>query len=318
MTGATIPAAPPTELAARAAWLRRLELDVRHRIEGRLSGDTVALGRGPGSDRVGARFYEPGDDARRIDWNLTARATRPHVHVTEPDRELETWFVADCSASLDFGTTRREKRELVSAAMATFGFLAAGSGGRIGVLVCGGDRVRRFPARPGRTAVLAALGALADQPRAASAPAPGADLGGALEQLARQRPRRGRVVVASDFLETASWQRPLGLLASRHDVVAVHVLDRRELELPEVGLLRVVDAETGRLLEVETRSPRLRARYAQAAEVRTDRIRSDVERSGARYLSLRTDRDWAADAVAFLRTARRLRAVPSTANRRPS
>jgi uncharacterized protein (DUF58 family) len=302
-----VPAADPVEVAAKAALLRRLELDVRRRVEGQLTGDHTAFGRGPGSERVGARRYEPGDDARRIDWNLTARTTHPHVHVTEPDRELETWFVADRSASLDFGTADREKRELVLAGLATFGFLAAGAGDRLGLLVCGGEALTRLPARSGRRALLGALGTLFDQPRMETTPGPGADLASALDQLARTHHRRGRVVVASDFLDATEWQRPLGLLARSHDVVAIHVVDPRELELPDVGLLRVVDPETGRLLEVETRSTELRARYAAAAEARTDDIRRGIQAAHARYLRLGTAGDWVPDAVAFFRTAKRTR-----------
>ena len=294
----------PEDAAAKAAVLRRLELDVTRRIEGVLSGAYAAYGRGPGTERVGARRYEPGDDARRMDWNLTARTNHPHVHVTEPDRELETWFVADQSASLDFGTADREKRELVLVALATFGFMATRSGNRLGLLAAGGDAIRRLPARSGRTAVLAALSTVYDAPRRETPPAAGADLATALSQLERTHRRRGRVVVVSDFLDTNDWQRPLGALAHHHDVIAVHAIDQRELELPDVGMLRVVDTETGRLVEVQTRSPKLRARYAEAAAERTAQIQRAIDASGAQYLQLRTDHDWVFEMVRFLNTRR--------------
>ncbi|HVT78815.1 MAG TPA: DUF58 domain-containing protein [Acidimicrobiales bacterium] len=297
-----VPAATPSQVASKAALLHRLELDVTRRIEGVLSGAYVAYGRGPGSERVGARRYEPGDDARRIDWNLTARTMHPHVHVTEPDRELETWFVADQSASLDFGTAEREKRELVLAAVATFGFMAARSGNRFGLLTAGGAVIGRVPARTGRLAVLAALSWLYDAPRHESAPAPGADLAAALTQLQRTHRRRGRVGVASDFLDAGDWRTPLAHLALHHDVVAVHVVDRRELELPDVGMLRVVDPETGRLLEVQTRSRALRDRFAAAATERRDAIRADIAGAGAACFELRTDGDWVLDVLRFLTT----------------
>lgn len=292
------------EAANKAAVLRRLELDVTRRVEGLLSGSFVAFGRGPGTERVGARRYEPGDDARRMDWNLTARTNQPHVHVTEPDRELETWFVADQSASLDFGTAEREKRELALVALATFGFMATRAGNRLGLLTAGGDTIRREPPRSGRLAVMAALSAVFDAPRREAAPAPGADLAAALGQLQRTHRRRGRVVVVSDFLDASNWQRPLGALAHHHDVIAVHAIDPRELELPDVGMLRVVDTETGRLVEVQTRSTKLRARYADAAAIRTAAIRRDIEATGALYLQLRTDADWVVEMVRFLNTRR--------------
>jgi uncharacterized protein (DUF58 family) len=298
-----VPSTDPVDLVSKAAVLHRLEIDVTRRIEGALSGSFRAYGRGPGTERVSSRRYEPGDDARRIDWNLTARTMHPHVHVTEPDRELETWFVADQSASLDFGTAEREKRELVLAALAVFGFIAARGANRFGVLACGGDALVRVPQRTGRMAVLAALSALYDQPRQTNAPQPGADLAAALEQLARTHHRRGRVVVVSDFLDDDGWQHPMGALAMHHDVVAVQVVDQRELELPDVGMLRVVDPETGRLLEVQTRSPKLRADYAAAAAERNARIARDIAATSAAFFQLRTDRDWVLDVLRFLSEA---------------
>ena len=305
MTTRTVLQASPPELLAKAAALHHLELEVTRRVEGALSGEFIAYGRGPGSERVGARRYEPGDDARRIDWNLTARTMHPYVHVTEPDRELETWFVADLSASLDFGTAEREKRELVLAGMAAFGFTASRAGNRFGVLTLGGQQIGRTRPRSGRRAVLAALAAAYDSPRHTAAPEPGADLAAALRDLHRVHRRRGRVVVLSDFLDAADWSTPLRALSSRHDVVAVHVVDPRELELPDVGMLRVVDPETGRLLEVQTRSATLRQRYAEAAAARHQQIRVRIEAADAAYLPLRTDEDWALALVRFFRAQSR-------------
>ena len=132
--------ASPATVAAKAAVLRRLELEVTRRLDGLLTGDYLAVAAGPGTEQAGARPYEPGDDARRMDWNLTARTLSPHVRTTNADREMETWVVADRSASLDFGTADREKRDVVLAAVAAFGFLTARHGNRLGVVVAGGDR----------------------------------------------------------------------------------------------------------------------------------------------------------------------------------
>jgi uncharacterized protein (DUF58 family) len=302
-----VPSSPAAALASKAAVLRRLELDVGRKIDGILSGDQVAFGRGPGSEPVSARRYEPGDDARRIDWNLSARTLHPHVRVTEPDRELETWFVVDRSASLDFGTADREKREVVLAALAAFGFAAASGGNRLGVLTAGGDHLERIPPRSGRPTVLAALSALYDMPRRTTRPAPGADLGAALRHLQRICRRRGRVIVVSDFLDETDWLHPLGALARRHDVLAVQVVDRRELEIPAVGMLSVVDPESGRHLHVQTNSARLRSDYAIAAAARSARIRRDIEAASATFLELRTDRDWTRDIASFLQSRRRQR-----------
>lgn len=310
MNGATPPpSAPPAEVAARAAVLRRLELEVTRRLDGLLTGDYLALAAGPGSAPAGARRYEPGDDARRIDWNLTARALAPHVRTTDADREMETWIVADRSASLDFGTADREKRELVLAAAAAFGFLTARHGNRLGVVVAGGEHLTMLLARSGRVALMAALATLYDSPRRDRPPGPGADLAGALERLARARSPRGQVVVASDFLDPSGWRDPLTRLTTRHEVVAVHVTDPREFRLPAVGMLGVIDPETGRRLHVQTDSAALRARFEAAAAERYEQIRSAVIRSGADHLHLSTDRDWLVDFARYVATRHTHRAA---------
>ena len=154
MTGPPPPTATAATVASKAAVLRRLELEVTRRLDGMLTGDYLAVAAGPGSERSWARKYEPGDDARQMDWNLSARSLLPHVRTTEADREMETWVVADRSASLDFGTAEREKREVVLAAAAAFGFLTARHGNRLGV--SGRRRRQRQPPprskRPARPA----------------------------------------------------------------------------------------------------------------------------------------------------------------------
>jgi uncharacterized protein (DUF58 family) len=304
------PSADPATVAAKAAILRRLELDVTRRLDGMLSGDHLAFVAGPGTEPAGARQYDAGDDARRIDWNLTARMLSPQVRTTEADRELETWIVADRSASLDFGTAQREKREVVLAAVAAFGFLTVRSGNRLGVLVAGGEELVRLPARSGRVGVLAALSALYDTPRHTAGPGPEADLTAAIARLERTQPRRGQVVVVSDFLDPSDWGGRLRRLTMRHQVIAAQVADPRELMLPPVGILTVVDAESGQHLHVQTNSAGLRQRYSAAADERQQRIRSAIAQAGAEYLSLFTDRDWLLDVVRFIGRRRRER-VPS-------
>ncbi len=284
--------------------LRRLELDVTRRLDGLLSGDYLARAVGPGTEPAGARAYQPGDDARRIDWNLSARALAPHVRTTDADRELETWVVADRSASLDFGTARREKREVVLAALAAFGSLSVRAGNRFGVLVAGGEKLLRIPARSGPRALMAALAAVYDPPRRGSGPAAGAALAAALTRLHRTQQRRGQVIVLSDFLDRGDWSTALRRIALRHQVIAVPILDPRELELPPVGMLALVDPETGQRLHVQTNSPALRERYAAAAAARQEEIRRAVLRSGAEYLPLTTDRDWLVDIAAFVSSRR--------------
>jgi uncharacterized protein (DUF58 family) len=305
------------QVAAKATHLRRLELEVTRRLDGFLSGEFAGVSAGPGTEAAGARPYAAGDDARRIDWNLTARSAGPHVRTTEPDRELETWVVADRSASLDFGTSRREKRELVLEAVAAFGFLTVGGGNRLGLVVAGGDRLTRMEAVSTRTALLASLSRLYDEPRHERRPPPGADLAAGLRAVERIHRRRGQVVAVSDFLDDGDWELPMRRLAMRHQVVAVQAVDRRELELPAVGILTLVDTESGRQLDVQTNSAALRARYAGAARARNDAIVRKIRAAGAEHLALFTDGDWLLQVVAFVGRRRGRRAGPG-AGPRPS
>ncbi|MBG0565488.1 DUF58 domain-containing protein [Actinoplanes aureus] len=296
--------------------LRRLELTITRRLDGLLHGSYLGLLPGPGSEPAGSREYRPGEDeVRRMDWAVTARTTVPHVRTVDADRELTTWVLADATASMDFGTAEYEKRELAIAAVAAVGFLAAGTGNRLGAHLVTPGGVRRFPARGGRTHLLGVLRALLAVPRAAPAAEP-APLAGALEALRRAAPRRGLIVVVSDFLDgldddglgsqAPAWEQPLRRLAAHHQVLAVQVGDPREHDLPDVGLLALVDPETGRRREVHTGSRRLRERYAAAARRQQTGITTAIRRTGAAHLPLRTDRDWVADIVRHVHARRRL------------
>jgi len=287
--------------------LRQLELLVTHRLDGLLQGDYQGLLPGPGSEPGESRPYQPGDDVRRIDWNLTARTTVPHVRDEVADRELETWVVVDCSASLDFGTALCEKRDLALAAVATVGFLTARIGNRLGAIVVTPDGVERIPARGGRQALFALLHRLATRPRAAEGRGV-TDLAAGVRQILQPPRRRGMAVVVSDFLAAPDWHRPLRGLALRHQVLAIEVVDPRELELPNVGLLSLVDPETGRRLDVPTGKPKLRQRYAEAAAAERAGIAAAIRQAGGQHLVLRTDRDWMRDVVRFVVTSRHRRA----------
>ena len=306
-TTAVAAPAPPASVAAKATVLRRLELDMTRRLDGLLTGDYLAMTAGPGTEQAAARPYEPGDDARRMDWNLTARTLFPHVRTTDADREMETWAVADRSASLDFGTANCEKREMVLAAVAAFGFLTARHGNRLGILVAGGDGLIRVPARSGRLGLLSALSALYETPRSQKGPSPDGHLAAALTTLEATQRRRGQVVVVSDFLDGSDWAASLRRLALRHQVVAVVVTDPREMRLPAIGILGVIDPETGRRLNVQTDSAALRSRYEAAAAARHEQIYRTLVETGAEYLHLSTDRDWLRDVARFVgtRSARR-------------
>lgn len=285
--------------------LRRLELTVTRRLDGLLQGEYQALLPGLGSEPGDSREYQEGDDVRRMDWNVTARTTVPHVRDPVADRELETWVIVDGSASLDFGTALCEKRDLALAAVAAIGFLTTRTGNRVGAVMVGPHGLTRIPPRAGRTPLLALLHAIATRDRSdGGGPT---DLGAALQSHVASRRRRGLAVVVSDFVCPPGWERPLRGLASRHQVLAVEVVDPRELELPNVGYLTLVDPETGRRLDVQTAKPALRRRYAEAAAAQRAAIAESIRAAGAGHLILRTDRDWLRDIVDHVLTARRRR-----------
>jgi uncharacterized protein (DUF58 family) len=306
---------PPAVDSARAdAVLSRLQLMVTRKLDGLLQGDYLGLLSGPGTEPGESREYRPGDDVRRMDWPVTARTTLPHVRQTVADRELETWLAVDLSASLDFGTGKWLKRELVIAAAAAIAHLTVRGGNRIGAVVGSGDprhggTITRLPARPGRKEAQGLLRALANSP---VRPGRG-DLGALVDALNRPPRRRGQAVVISDFMAPVDgWARPVRKLAVRHEVLAIEVVDPRELELPDVGVLELVDPETGRTHEVQTADPKLRQRYAETAAAQRAEIAAALRGAGAGHLRLRTDSDWLLDMVRFVAAQRHARTRGTT------
>ncbi|WP_344859159.1 DUF58 domain-containing protein [Planomonospora alba] len=300
-------------MSAAEQALRRLELTVVRRLDGLLHGMHQGLLPGPGSEAGDSRVYVPGeDDVRRMDWAVTARTSVPHVRDLIADRELETWALADLSPSMDFGTAGMEKRDLVLAAVAAIGFLSGRIGDRFGAYVLHDEYVHRIPARGGRPALYGLLHALASAPRGRrTADAP--DLAEAIEVLASARRRRGLRVVVSDFLDPdptldpdleLPWERPIRRLAARHQVLAVEIIDPRELELPAVGLVSLADPESGRSRQVRL-TPKVRAAYARAAAAQRAVTRMALRRCGVAHLVLRTDRDWVLDIAQFVLRQRR-------------
>jgi uncharacterized protein (DUF58 family) len=300
---------PGLDLHSADGLLRRLELTVRNKLDGLLQGNYQGLVPGPGSEAGESRQYVLGDDVRRMDWPVTARTTVPHIRQTVADRELESWLVIDLSPSMDFGTARTEKRELVLAAITAVTHLTVRGGNRVGAVVGTGETSYVIPARAGRAHARHLVQQVATTPRAGQGGRN--DLAALLESMRRPTRRRGLVAVISDFLDPAQpagdppWQRPLRGLAGRHQLLGVEILDPRELELPAAGLVTFVDPETGRQLEVQTSDPRLRRQYAAATAEQRRRIATGLRHAGAAHLQLRTDRDWIEDVVRFTIAQRR-------------
>lgn len=285
-----------------SAALRTLELTVKRKLDGVLHGDHLGLIPGPGSEPGESREYQPGDDVRRMDWAVTARTTHPHVRQMIADRELETWLVVDMSASLDFGTTVCEKRDLAVAAAAAITFLNSGGGNRLGAIVSTGANITRVPARSGRLHEQTLLRTIATTPRAPVGVR--GDLATAIDALRRPERRRGMAVIISDFLGPINWMRPLRAVAARHEVLAIEVLDPRDVELPDIGDVVLQDAETGVTREF-TIDAQLRDDFAKAAAAHRADVARTVRSCGAPVMTLRTDRDWIADIVRFVESRRR-------------
>lgn len=306
---------PLSSLAPEQA-LRRLELQIVRRLEGFLHGEHLGLLPGPGSDLAEARFYIPGeDDVRRMDWAVTARTTIPHVRDVIADRELETWALVDLSPSMHFGTAALEKRDLAVAAVATVGLLTFRVGDRFGGYVLRQGSLQRWPARAGRMALYTLLRSLLREPDPSDG-TPTASLADSVRQVARAQRKRGLRLVVSDFIDLAdgaydpetppSWEVPMRELAARHQVLAVEVIDPRELDIPNVGTVLLQDPETGEARELNTSDRKVRERYAAAARLQRERSRRALRRAGAAHLVLRTDRDWVADTARFALTHRRV------------
>ncbi len=273
-----------------ASVLRRLELDVSRRLDGLLHGDHRGLVPGHGSEPGEARAYSPGDDVRRIDWNVTARSTVPHIRETVADRELECWLLVDCSPSMNFGTAEQSKADLVLAASGAVSLLTARGGNRLGAMIAGAGGATIIPARQGRTHTLAVLSRIATTQTADGQAAP---LGEALVRLRAVARRRGLIVVISDFLDDpATWKLQLSALSSRHDLLAIEIVDPREMELPDAGVLTLIDTETGRLREINTSRRSVRDRYATEARTQRRLVAESIRGAGADHLQLRTDEDW--------------------------
>ena len=293
--------------------LRRIDLQISRKLDGVLHGDYQGLVPGYGSESGETRVYQGGDDVRRMDWNVTARLDAPYIRETIADRELATWVAVDLSASLDFGTADRDKRDQALSALAALGFLTSRTGNRIGAVLANGSDLHVVAARAGRQHLLTLLHAAARQ--ATPAASARTDLAAAIGRLGALHRRRGLAVVISDFLAPDGWQNALARLAVRHETLAVEIVDPRELDLPDVGMLTLVDPETGRRREVQTSSASLRARYGAAAREQRHTIAAAVRTAGADHLILRTDRPWVDDFVRFVklrrerpaRTPRRLR-----------
>ena len=282
--------------------LRRLEWTVIRRLDGLLQGDYRTLMRGTGLDLADLREYQHHDDVRHIDWNVTARLQTPHVRVFTEDREMSAWFVLDLSRSVDFGSGQKAKREISAGFVGVLARLLTRHGNRVGALVYGTDLEAVIPPRSGRRHVLHLLHAMerrADRIEAAPSQKGMTRLADLLKSAGTLMPRRSTVFVVSDFLSEPGWERPLGQLVQRHEVIAVRLFDPLELELPDLGLVPLRDAETGEQLWVDTHDAGFRKRFARLAAEREATLRASLAKAGVDALELSTGDDLVEAIVRF-------------------
>lgn len=302
-------AGPPAETVAEL--LRTLELTINGRLDGVLHGNHQGLTPGHGSEPGESRLYQPGDDVRRIDWNITARTRETHVREQIADRDLTAWLVVDASATMLFGTVPNDKSQTAMAAAACVGFLTARNQNRLGAVLVAGPHIHVVPPRAGVNQVRAVLSLLSSPPDSDGLGRAG--LAGALDRVGAIATRRGFVAVISDFAGD-EWQPALARLHLRHDLLAITVHDPREYDVPPIGTVEMVDPATGRAREVRI-TAKVQERFAAAALEQRDALMSALGRSGADVIELATDSDWLAAIVAHT-TRRRVQAVRGEGIRR--
>lgn len=291
---------PPTPESV----LRRIEWKVIRRLDGQLQGDFRTLLHGSGIDVADLREYEPGDDVRHIDWNVTARMEIPHVRTFLEDRELTAWLLLDRSASMAFGPTDRPKGLVLAEVAITLARLLSRGGNLVGAVLFNNAVELTIAPRTGRNHVLRLARELMKPTPPTGTTTNLADL---LNIGARTIRRRSLIMIASDFISEPGWEHPLGRLARRHEVIALRLFDPRETELPDAGLLVVEDAETGELLSVDTSDPEFRRRFALVATERDAEIRAAARRAGVDLHVVSTEDDLVAALARIVELRRRRR-----------
>lgn len=279
----------PTSALTPERVLLRLDWQVIRRLDGLLQGDYRSLFYGYGVDFADLREYQPEDDIRYIDWNVTARLNAPYVRQYVEDREITAWFLLDLSPSMDFGAAQSEKRAVLTDFVAVLARLLTRHGNRVGAVFYTSRIERTIPARGGRIQALRLIHELLRQPRQPRAAF--TDLKPLIEGGLYAFKKRSLVFVVSDFLSAPGWERPLKLLNQRHEVVAVRVWDPREMELPDVGLIVMEDSETGEQLYVDTHDKKFRSRFREAAQRREAALNQVFRHAGVDVLSLSTEGD---------------------------
>jgi uncharacterized protein (DUF58 family) len=287
--------------------LRRLEWQVIRRLDGHLQGSYRTVYRGAGIDFTDLRAYVPEDDVRHIDWNVTARLDEPYVRQYTEDRDLTAWLVLDQSASMRFGAAQHGKDSVLAELAICLGRLFSQGGNRVGAILYDNGRQRVIPPRTGRNHLLYVTHELT-RPALDRRDGRTTNLAAMLHLAATTARRRSLVFVISDFIGDLDWEPALTRLGQRHEVIAIRVVDPLELDLPDLGLVLVEDAETGEQLLADTGDPLFQQRFRAEVAAREYALSSTMKRTGVMSHRIGTDEDLAESLVEMVRRTKRRRA----------
>jgi uncharacterized protein (DUF58 family) len=282
--------------------VRQIEIRTRHLVNDVFSGEYHSVFKGRGMEFAEVREYEPGDDIRTIDWNVTARMGRPYIKRFTEERELTVILVVDVSASSNFGTFEQMKGEIVAELCAVLAFAAIKNNDRVGLLIFT-DQIEKFiPPKKGRTHILRVIRELLyTQPEQ-----PGTDITQALEYLNKVITRRSIVFMVSDFL-TSDYMTPLRIANKRHDMVAITITDPREIRLPPVGLIELEDVETGEEVLIDTNDKAWLQAYQKMNIQRREERDRQFRLMGVDAVHISTDRPYIDPLIQFFRMRERQR-----------
>ena len=268
--------------------VRKIEIKARKLSRNIFAGEYHSQFKGRGMAFSEVREYQPGDDVRSIDWNVTARLNKPYIKVFEEERELTVMLLVDVSGSRHFGTLSQMKRDMMAEVAATLAFSTIANNDKVGVIFFS-DKIEKFiPAKKGKTHVLHIIRELLSfEPTSA-----GTDIAQALQYFANAQKRHCTAFLISDFIGAGNMYQPLMIASNRHEVNAIQIYDRREAELPNIGLVKFHDAETGNDLWVDTAITSVRDYYAQAWRDNQNEMQQLFTRTGVSHVSVRTDEDY--------------------------
>lgn len=276
--------------------VRKIEIKTKGLSKHLFSGEYHSAFKGRGMSFSEVRDYQYGDDVRNIDWNVTARTGDPHVKIFEEERELTVMLLIDMSQSSFFGTVNQLKNEIITEICAVLAFSAINNNDKVGVLFFSSRMEQFIPPKKGKQHILRIIRELIDfEPRE-----PGTDIGATLEYFNNVVKKRSICFILSDFLAGA-YESPLRIAARRHDVIGVNIIDPREEELPDVGLIRARDAESGEIRWIDTSSRRLRERYAAWHQDHLAYFRTTFKKVGADIVNIRTNEAYVNALLKFFR-----------------